>query len=428
MMLKIELRQHVGAPCKPIVEVGSEVKKGQLIAEPQGLGANIHSSVYGKVVEVTESSIIIEASENQPDEYVKIKDTESNLDAIKEAGIVGAGGAGFPTHVKLNVDLTGGCIIANAAECEPVLGHNVELMENNPEIIIKGLKYMLDITKADKAYIAVKPKYKKAIMALGKACKNEANIELKYLPDMYPAGDERVIIRELLGVTLVPGQLPIEAKTVVSNVETIKRIVEAIEERKPFITKDITVGGRVKGAENKGKVFMDVPIGMPIITYIEKCGGFIAPYGEIVLGGPFTGRHGEEESPVTKTLGGILVSMPLPQESKKLGIIACECGAQEDRLKQIASLMGAEVVAEEKCKRMTEVNGRFRCDLPGICPGQAEKVLKLKSQGAEAVLIGNCEDWTNTVMQVAPRLGLPVYHSTDHVLRASGHRLYRRKK
>jgi hypothetical protein len=84
--------------------------------------------------------------------------------------------------------------------------------------------------------------------------------------------------------------------------------------------------------------------------------------------------------------------MPLPQESKKLGIIACECGAQEDRLKQIASLMGAEVVAEEKCKRMTEVNGRFRCDLPGICPGQAEKVLKLKSQGAEAVLIGNCED------------------------------------
>ena len=392
MMLKIELRQHVGAPCKPIVEVGSEVKKGQLIAEPQGLGANIHSSVYGKVVEVTESSIIIEASENQPDEYVKIKDTESNLDAIKEAGIVGAGGAGFPTHVKLNVDLTGGCIIANAAECEPVLGHNVEIMENNPEIIIKGLKYMLDITKADKAYIAVKPKYKKAIMALGKACKNEANIELKYLPDMYPAGDERVIIRELLGITLVPGQLPIEAKTVVSNVETIKRIVEAIEERKPFITKDITVGGRVKGAENKGKVFMDVPIGMPIITYIEKCGGFIAPYGEIVLGGPFTGRHGEEESPVTKTLGGILVSMPLPQESKKLGIIACECGAQEDRLKQIASLMGAEVVAEEKCKRMTEVNGRFRCDLPGICPGQAEKVLKLKSQGAEAVLIGNCED------------------------------------
>ncbi len=392
MILKIELRQHVGAPCKPVVEVGAEVKKGQLIAEPQGLGANIHASVYGKVVDVTDAAILIEADKNQPEEYVKIKDTETHLEAIKEAGIVGAGGAGFPTHVKLNVDLTGGYIIVNAAECEPVLGHNVELMEKNPEILVKGLKYMLDITKADKAYIAVKPKYKKAIISLGKACKNEDNIEIKYLPDMYPAGDERVIIRELLGVTLVPGQLPIEAKAVVSNVETVKRIVEAIEDRKPFITKDITVGGRVHGAENHGKVFMDVPIGMPVVHFIEECGGFIKPFGEIVLGGPFTGRHGEKESPVTKTLGGILVSMPLPQESKKLGIIACECGAQEDRLKQIASLMGAEVVAEEKCKRMTEVNGRFRCDLPGMCPGQAEKVLKLKSQGAEAVLIGNCED------------------------------------
>jgi len=392
MILKIELRQHVGAPCNPVVEVGSEVKKGQLIAQPQGLGANIHASVYGKVVDITETAILIEANENQPSEYVKIKETESNLEAIKEAGIVGAGGAGFPTHVKLNVDLTGGYIIANAAECEPVLGHNVEFMEKNPEILVKGLKYMLDITKAEKAYIAVKPKYKKSLIALGKACKDEKNIEIKYLPDMYPAGDERVIVRELLGVTLVPGQLPIEAKTVVSNVETIKRIVEAIEDRKPFISKDITVGGRVKGAENHGRVFMDVPIGMPIINFIEECGGYVKPYGEIVLGGPFTGRHGEEESPVTKTLGGILVSMPLPNETKKLGIIACECGAQEDRLKEIASLMGAEVVAEERCKRMTEVNGRFRCDLPGICPGQAEKVLKLKSQGAEAVLIGNCED------------------------------------
>ena len=392
MILKIELRQHVGAPCKPVVEVGDKVKKGQLIAEPQGLGANIHTSVYGKVVDITDACILIEADDNQPSEYVKIKDTETHLEAIKEAGIVGAGGAGFPTHVKLNVDLTGGYIIVNAAECEPVLGHNVELMENNPEIIIKGLKYMLDITKADKAYIAIKPKYKKAIIALGKACKSEEKIEIKYLPDMYPAGDERVIIRELLGVNLVPGQLPIEAKAVVSNVETVKRIVEAIEDRKPFITKDITVGGRVCGAENHGKVFMDVPIGMPVIHYIEECGGFIKPFGEIVVGGPFTGRHGEEQSPITKTLGGILVSMPLPQETKKLGIIACECGAQEERLKQIASLMGAEVVAEEKCKRMTEINGRFRCDLPGICPGQAEKVLKLKSQGAEAVLIGNCED------------------------------------
>lgn len=392
MILRIELRQHVGAPCKPIIEVGCEVKKGELIAEPQGLGANIHSSIYGKVVEITDTSIFIEADEKQPEEYVKIRNTDNNLEAIKEAGIVGAGGAGFPTHIKLQGDIVGGYVIANAAECEPVLGHNIKFLEENPEVLVRGLKYMLDITKAKEAYIAIKPKYKKAIIALGKACKNESNVHIKYLPDMYPAGDERVIIRELLGVELEPGKLPSEAKAVISNVETIKRIVEAIEDRKPVITKDITVGGRVVGAENKGHVFMEVPIGMPIKYFIDKCGGYIKPYGEIVIGGPFTGRHGEEGSPVTKTLGGILVSMPFPQETRKLGIIACECGAQEERLKEIASQMGAEVVAEEKCKRMTEVNGRYRCDLPGICPGQAEKVLKLKSQGAEAVLIGNCED------------------------------------
>ncbi|RDY25276.1 proline reductase-associated electron transfer protein PrdC [Romboutsia weinsteinii] len=392
MVLRIELRQHVGAPCKPIVEVGETVKAGQLIAEPQGLGANIHSSVYGKVVDITDSTLFVEADENQPKEYVKIKDTDTYLEAIKEAGVVGAGGAGFPTHVKLQGAIEGGYIIANAAECEPVLDHNIKFLEENPEVLVRGLKYMLEITKASKAYIAIKTKYRKALMALGKACKNEPNIEIKYLPNMYPAGDERVIIRELLGVELTPGTLPSEAKAIISNVETIKRVVEAIEDRKPVITKDITVGGRVKGAENEGRVFFDVPIGMPIKHFIDECGGLIEPYGEIVIGGPFTGRHGEESSPVTKTLGGILVSMPLPQETRKLGIIACECGAQEDRLKEIASLMGAEVVAETKCKRMIEVNGRFRCDLPGICPGQAEKVLKLKSQGAEAVLIGNCED------------------------------------
>ncbi|SHJ67577.1 proline reductase-associated electron transfer protein PrdC [Tepidibacter formicigenes DSM 15518] len=391
MNICIELKQHVGAPCNPIVNIGDEVKKGQLVAKPQGLGANIHSSVYGKVVDINEKEIVIKPFENQPEEYVKIKETDSHLEAVKEAGIVGSGGAGFPAHVKLNVDLKGGYVIANAAECEPVLSHNVALMEENPEVVVKGLKYILEMTNASKGYIAIKPKYKKAIIALGKACKNEENIEVKFLPDMYPAGDERVIIRELLGVELKPGQLPLEAKAVVSNVETLKNIVLAIEERKPVITKDITVGGRVKDAK-KGRVFFDVPIGMPIKHYIEECGGYEKPYGEIVLGGPFTGKHGEEDSPVNKTLGGILVSMPFPNEKRKVGIIACECGAQEERLKEIAKGMGAEVVAETKCKRMTESNGRYRCDLPGICPGQAEKVLYLKKQGAEVVITGTCED------------------------------------
>lgn len=390
MKVSILLKQHVGGLCIPIIKVNDKVKKGQLIAKSDGLGANIHSSVYGKVTSIKEDRIIIEPDEKQPDKYVKIKDSNDYLELIKEAGIVGAGGAGFPTHVKLNVDLKGGCVIANAAECEPTLNHNIEMIKKSSEYVIKGLKYVMKITNAQRGYIAIKEKHKDAVEVLLNACKNEENIEVKFLPNMYPAGDERVIVREILGVLLEPGQLPVKANTVISNVETLKNIVLAIEKRRPVITKDITVGGRLTEAK-KGKVFLDVPIGVPAKYFIEKCGGYIEPHGEIVIGGPFTGRHGEEDSPIIKTSGGVLVSMPFPNTYKKIGLLACECGAQEERLKEIASKMGAEVVVTAKCKRMKEVNGRFRCDKPGVCPGQAETVIYLKKHGAEAILTGSCE-------------------------------------
>lgn len=391
MEITLPLKQHIGTLCKPVVKKGDEVKKGQLIAEPNGLGANIHSSLYGKVIEVEEDKIIIEAWDDQPDEYVKIKETDSYIEAIREAGIVGAGGAGFPTHIKLNINLEGGTVIINAAECEPILNHNIKLIEENPAIILKGLKYVMEITNASKGYFAIKPKYKKALIALGKICKDEENVEIKFLPEMYPAGDERVIVREILGVELQPGQLPLEANAVISNVETVKNIVLAIEERRPVITKDITLGGRLVEAKT-GKVFFDVPIGIPLKNYIKSCGGYVNPWGEIIIGGPFTGKPGDEDSPITKLTGGILVSMPFPKETRKVGVIACECGAEEERLEEIASGMGSEVVATTKCKRMIEKNGRYRCDKPGQCPGQSEKVLYLKKQGAEVIITGTCED------------------------------------
>jgi len=390
MEFRFPLRQHVGAPCVAIVEVGEEVKRGQRIAVPNGLGANIHSSVNGKVVSVNENEIIIEADENQPKEYLPIKDTDDPLEAIMEAGIVGAGGAGFPTHVKLKAKIPGGYAIVNAAECEPILGHNIHYLEENAEKIISGLKIIMKITEATHGMIAIKEKHKEAIAKLKEAIGNE-NIEIKYLPDMYPAGDERVIVREFLGVELAPGQLPGEANAVIQNVETVKNIAQAVEDRKPVIDKDVTVGGRVKNAQS-GAVFMDVPLGYPVKKLIEKAGGYIEPHGEIVLGGPFTGKHGEEDAPVTKTLGGVLVAMPFPIDKRKFGILACECGAQEPRLREIVEAMGGTVVAEQKCKRMKDVNGRFRCELPGVCPGQATTVLSLKKQGAEVILAGSCGD------------------------------------
>ena len=387
--INIPLKQHVGGPCQAIVNVGDHVKRGQLVATPNGLGANIHASLSGVVEEVNDMAIIVKLDKEQSDDYVRLEKTDDKLQKIKDAGIVGVGGAGFPTGIKLSAQIPGGYVIANAAECEPILGHNVKFMEDHPEVLVRGLKYIVELTGAKEGYIAIKTKYRKAMLALGKACKDEPNISIKILPNMYPAGDERVIVRETLGVILKPGQLPLEANAIISNVETIKRVVEAIEDDKPLIDKDITVGGRV---QNPG-VFLDVPLGLSINVFIEKAGGYIHPHGEIVRGGPFTGRPALETDPINKTTGGLLVAMPYPQEKEKVGILICECGAQEERLREIADGMGAEVVSVQMCKRMTpDKNGRLRCELPGICPGQAEKVLKMKKDGAKAVITGTCQD------------------------------------
>ena len=387
--IHIPLKQHVGGPCQAIVNVGDHVKRGQLVAVPAGLGANIHASLSGVVEAITEMDIVVKLDKEQTDDYVRLEKTDDYLQKIKDAGIVGVGGAGFPTGIKFSTQIPGGYLIANAAECEPILGHNVKFMEEQPEVLVRGMKYIMELTGAKEGYIAIKTKYRKALLALGKACKNEPNISIKILPNMYPAGDERVIVRETLGVILQPGQLPLEANAIISNVETIKHVVNAIEDDKPLIDKDLTVGGRVQNPS----VFLDVPIGLPISVFIERAGGYINPHGEIVRGGPFTGRPAQEDEPINKTTGGLLVAMPYPQEKEKVGILICECGAQEERLRQIADGMGAEVVSVQMCKRMKpDKNGRLRCELPGICPGQAEKVLKMKKDGAKAVIAGTCQD------------------------------------
>ena len=227
------------------------------------------------------------------------------------------------------------------------------------------------------------------MLAIGKACKDIPNISVKILPDMYPAGDERVIVREILGKVLDIGQLPATVGATISNVETIKRVAEAIELGKPLIDKDITVGGRVKNPQ----VFFDVPINLPFSEFLDRAGGYVEPHGEIVKGGPFTGKHATEESVIEKTTGGILVAMPHIHGKPKVGILICECGAGEERLREIAKAMGSEVVSVQRCKRMKpDKNGRLRCELPGICPGQAEKVLNIKKDGGQGIITGTCQD------------------------------------
>ena len=201
--VQILLRQHVGAPCQATVKSGDKVKKGTLIAEPTGLGANIFSSVYGEVTEVLEDRIVIRPDEVQSEEFEKIEEG-SKLDMVKAAGIVGMGGAGFPTGVKIGTDLQGGYILINAAECEPGLRHNIQQIEEECDKVIRGVKYTMEISNAAKAIFAIKKKNEKAVQTLKEALKDEEAISIHLLPDIYPMGEERAVVRECLGIELKP--------------------------------------------------------------------------------------------------------------------------------------------------------------------------------------------------------------------------------
>ena len=424
--IQMLLRQHVGAPCAPVVKAGDKVKKGTLIAEPTGLGANIFSSVYGVVEEVTEDRIIIKPDAEQPEEFEKIPEG-TLLEMVKAAGVVGMGGAGFPTGIKLDAHLDNGYILINAAECEPGLRHNIQQIEEEADKIVRGVKYCMEIAGAAKAIFAIKKKNEKAVEVLRKAIKEEAAMTIHLLPDIYPMGEERAVVRECLGIELETTQLPSAANAVVVNVETIARVAEAIEERKPCFLKNMTVIGKINGG-NEPHVFMDVPVGTSVGAMIERAGGIDGNYGEIIMGGPFTGRAAEMSEPVTKTTGGIIVTIDLPDlHGAKIGILVCACGGSEARMRDICAKMNAEVVSVARCKQAVEnkPGAPLKCERPGNCPGQAKNNLQFKKDGCEYIIIGNCSDCSNTVMGSAPQMKLKVFHQTDHVMRTINHPLYR---
>lgn len=425
MIYEIRLDQHIGAPSKPLVKEGDEVKRGQLIAEPEGLGAKIHSSVTGIVKEVTDTSVNIEGDVEDPNEYVKLEKKDDIAEMAFDAGIVGAGGAGFPSHIKLQTEIPNGYIIANCIECEPLLEHNIGAIEKDPSYLIKGIKYAMKSTQAPKAYIAIKKKYTKAVKVLEEALKDEENIEVALMRDMYPMGEERAVIHEIFGEWLEPNQLPAEADCVVMNGETLENLAHAIDDLKPVIDKDVSIAGKLKSGKET-QVFYNVPLGTKVKDLVERAGGIDGEYGELVAGGPYTGKAADlETTVVTKTLGGGLITIELPEFDGPMGLLVCACGGDEDRLRDIAEKMNSEVVGVAKCKNAIDVNGTDKCLTPGHCPGQVQAIMSLKQNGAERVLISNCSDCSNTVMGCAPQMGLGVYHQTDHIFRTVDHELTR---
>ncbi|MCH4167143.1 MAG: proline reductase-associated electron transfer protein PrdC [Megasphaera sp.] len=422
------LQMHIGKPSIPVVTVGDMVQRGQLLArQPVGaLGSNLYSSVAGQVQQITSQSIMVAAASQQATDYVPLSGTEP-LELIQQAGIVGLGGAGFPTYAKLSQPFCdGGVVIANASECEPVLCHNITAMEQDAEPVLRGLAIAMKLTRAARGVVAIKEIHSKAIATLRKAITDD-RISLVLLPNVYPAGEERAVVQEVTGTLLPVGDLPLAAQAIVLNVETLCRIAEAVDEHKPFIDKDMTIAGKLQG--KLIQVYRNIPIGLPVSSLLKKAGGLMKDYGELIMGGPFTGRRISAAQPVLKTTGAVIATETFLKGPAQLGLLACACGAGPQRLSQLAASMGSRVVDIQWCKQAQVLpNGARKCENPGHCPGQVQKVLALKKAGAQAILISNCTDCSNTVMACAPALHLPVYHCTDGALRAVNHPLIRKIK
>lgn len=423
---KFLLKQGIGEPALPIVEKGQKVKRGEMIGNfvPDKLSVPIHSSVSGQVTLVTEEFIEIEASEAVEEAYLPLPKGLSFADTVRQAGIIGLGGAGFPSYVKMNTTLDQeGYIICNAAECEPVLEHNMEQIRQNPRGLIAAMHLAMQSTGAGKGIIGIKFKHRDEIKLLTKTLK-EGNIrDVRVLPlkNVYPVGEERALIRDTINILLDTSALPVEANAVVFNVETLYAMGDAILRQKPLIDKYVTVAGEVKNLSQGETKVQKYPIGKSIAAILDDVGGSKEHFGEILLGGPYTGKRGSLEDHLNKNLGGILLTKDFDQlKGENLGIIQCACGPLYPRLEQVAQDMGATIVGHQICKNAVENKGTYKCKNPGHCPGQAEKVMALKKLGAKHVLIGHCSDCTNTVMGSAPKLSIEVHHITDHVMKTMG--------
>ena len=318
----IPLSQHLGAPCKLVISINQDVKKGEMIGEATGfVSAPVHSSVSGKAIAIGEfpnamgrmvTSVVIE--NDQKEEWTILKDNPDYMklspdemkEKIKNAGIVGMGGAAFPTVVKLSppkekpIDT----VILNGSECEPYLTGDYRLMIEKSGEIIKGLAILMKVLGVNRGFIGIEDNKPDAVMAMREAAKDHNNIEVCPLPTKYPQGAEKMLIKSLTGREVPPRALPMDVRVVVHNVGTSFAIYEAVRYGKPLIERVVTVTGE---GINEPKNLM-VKIGTLVSHLIEECGGLSDENAKVISGGPMMGfAVSSLDIPVTKGTSGIVV-------------------------------------------------------------------------------------------------------------------------
>jgi electron transport complex protein RnfC len=317
----IPMRQHIGAPCTPIVSVGDIVKKGQVIGQSDAfISSPIHASISGKVVEVAEyphssgvkcMSVVIESdgldewmqgipcnrdwNKLNPEEIMKI---------IKESGIVGMGGATFPTHVKLTpgTDKNIDTFILNAAECEPYLNADYRMMLEYSKRIATGVLITMKVLGVNTGFVGIEDNKPEAVKIMSEAFK-DTNVQVVSLPTKYPQGAEKMLIKVLADREVPIGGLPGDVGVVVQNVGTVIAICDAIVEGKPLIERVATVSGDAI-VEPKNLLLR---VGTTFKEAIDFCGGLKTTPEKIIMGGPMMGfAQSTLDVPVIKGVSGIL--------------------------------------------------------------------------------------------------------------------------
>lgn len=337
------LSQHIGAPARPVVAKGDSVLVGQLIGEASGfVSANVISSVSGKVKAIeprllpngmTATSIIVEndhayqAVPGMGEKRDCMKMTKEEIrQAIKDAGIVGMGGAGFPTHVKLTPkdDSAIDYVIVNGAECEPYLTSDYRMMMEEPKKIIGGLRAMLQLFENAKGVIAIEKNKPEAIEMLSELVKDEPRMEVCPMKVKYPQGAERNLIYAVSGRKLTSRKLPADVGCVVSNTDTVIAIYMAVCETTPLMRRIVTVtGNAIQDPQN-----FNVRTGTCYAELIEEAGGFAGEPAKIISGGPMMGfALTNLEVPVTKTSSALLCLLedPVAEESQTACIRCGRC-------------------------------------------------------------------------------------------------------
>lgn len=340
----IPIKQHIGSPAKILVNKGDKVKVGTLLADADGIvSSDVHSSVSGEVIKIEDTAgstgyeekmitIKVEGDEWEPfiDKTPNIirdidYSSEEIVAKIRSCGIVGMGGAGYPTPIKTSIPegKKADILIINGIECEPFLTADDRLMVEKGEQIIMGARIINRALGIQNAIIAIDENKPKAIEVLTALSKLYIGVNIKVCKTKYPQGGEKQLIRAIIGKELPSGKLPIDVGCIVQNVGTVFAVYEAVLKNKPLFERIVTVSGNgiVKAGNYR------VRIGTQISHLIEQAGGMNENVGKIILGGPMMGTAiANINSPITKLTSGVLLFKDNSKFSKKEASSCIRCG------------------------------------------------------------------------------------------------------